>query len=217
MRKILSWMITVQRSKIIFARRKHSSRRRTTFFCGSGRGKVGYAGGMYTLPPDTLLLDTYPPPYLTPVDTLCPQIPYLSDSIPSIQSQIPYPPPKKKDLRPEISYSPLPPRNMGQKYPTPPVNRLTDTCENIAFPQLRWWTVNMQPIYVYNQCVLHYRHRESTFNRYDQTMHGINFLGLVPVNPEAHRHRYRVSFPLHVPPFWQRVGVLEHFPESSKN
>ena len=25
-----------------------------------------------------------------------------------------------------------------------PVNRLTDTCENITFPQLRWWTVNIK-------------------------------------------------------------------------
>ena len=93
---------------------------------------------VYTFPSGTLTLSVYPPPY---------PVIYLPHSgILVYQPQtIPTP---ERDVRPGIPHKgcglrhthPLPPRDLGLSIPTH-LNRITDTCENITFPQLRWWKV----------------------------------------------------------------------------
>ena len=79
---------------------------------------VEYPGRGYTLSPDTL-----------PPDTLTPQEGTWDQRYPT--------PPKGHGTR-------GPGRDLGPVIPYPPlVYRMTHTCENITFPQLRWRAVNI--------------------------------------------------------------------------
>ena len=86
-------------------------------------------------PPDTLPPGTYHtllPGYPTP-----PWIPY------PLYYPIPLPIPCPLEGTWDQRYLNLPERTLYQGYSNPPplVNRLTDTCENITFPQIRWQSV----------------------------------------------------------------------------
>ena len=96
-------------------------------------------------------LDTLPPTYPTPPGyTHFPWIPYPLNTLPldilppamNMGSEIPNPPERTWDQRNLIPRShmgqeiPTPQKDMGPEIPYTSVNRLTDTCENITFPQL---------------------------------------------------------------------------------
>ena len=106
-------------AQITINARKHSSRMRTARFCSSGR--VGYPGQGYTLPPaypPWIPYPGYPTPWIP-----YPKIPYPPDTPPL---WIPYPSPERTWDQEGTWHQRCP----------PPVNRLTDACDNITFPQL---------------------------------------------------------------------------------
>ena len=151
-----------QSIRILLLTRKHSNRMRTACFCGL---RVRYAPGYLTSTPryptpryptpQVPYLPIYPiPRILYPLDTLLQNGHGTGDTLTSGRNmgpEIPYPkkghgtkdqegtwhqryPTPRKDMRPGTRERDLASEILSPLLPT--VDRMTDSCENITFPQL---------------------------------------------------------------------------------
>ena len=121
--------------------RKHSRRMRTACFptvcvAVASTGGLGIPGTMYGwgewiyIP--TPLWYTFHPSILAPIPLAHRLLVYPPPGLPM--------PPAPFQGTEDKAYPTAPWKGHGTKH-AHPLNRITDTCENITFPQLRWWAV----------------------------------------------------------------------------
>ena len=120
----------------------------------------------------------YPRPHVQGLPTPL-QVPYLGGWV-----LTPSPPPLGYSL-----FQTYPPPG----YPPPRVNRMTDNCENITFPQLLWWAVNIAKYH--RKC----RDVKVSLNESDCFTFGYEIL----------RSRSRVVHPSSTDPVVQRITVVD--------